>query len=339
MKAIYLVRSGPARSAFEIREAPQPCPKESEVLIKAEAFGLNFAEVMARLKLYPDAPPLPCVLGYEVVGRVEAMGANVRSLRNGMRVVALPRFGGYAEYVVSDFRRVMAIPESMNAGVAVALAVQYSTAWFAAEELVQLRENDHVLINAAAGGVGSALVQIAKRKKCIVYGACGSDEKLEFLKTLHVDFPINYRRQNVCTEIRKLRGKLGLDVVFDSLGGSSFKQGRGLLGPGGRIVTYGVAELVRSQKPFAPLNLLWNYGFLHPLALLQQSQSVIGLSLLRAVESKPEIIQRCLQSVIDLAAKGELQPHVGGTFGASDIADAHKLLESRKSIGKIVVKW
>ncbi|HEY4798706.1 MAG TPA: alcohol dehydrogenase catalytic domain-containing protein, partial [Bacteroidia bacterium] len=196
MKAIYLVKNGKAESAFETREVSIPNPNENEVLIKSEAFGLNFADVMSRMGLYQDAPPIPCVLGYETVGRVESFGKAVTNFKRGQRVVAFTRFGSYAEYAVSDFRGVFPISDELDAGTACALATQYCTAWYAAEEMVNLQENDHVLVNAAAGGVGIALVQLAKRKKCIVYGTCGSDEKIEFLKQIGVDVPINYNKKD-----------------------------------------------------------------------------------------------------------------------------------------------
>ena len=339
MKAIYLTRYGKAESAFETREVSTPVVKENEVLVKVESFGLNFADVMARLGMYKDAPPIPCILGYEVVGRVEGFGNAVKNISQGQRVLCFTRFGAYSEYAVADFRAVIPLPDEMSAGVALALATQYCTAWFAAEEMINLHEGDHVLVNAAAGGVGIALVQIAKRKKCIVYGTCGSDEKIDFLKKLGVDFPINYNKKDFSEEIKKLRGKQGLDVVFDSVGGSNFKKGMKLLSHGGRIVGYGAAERVNSTRLFATLNLALSFGIFSPIMLLMKSQAIIGVNMLRIAESKPEALERCLRKVMDLTLSGELKPHIGGIFSADKISDAHSFLESRKSIGKIVVEW
>jgi len=339
MKAIFLIKTGKPETAFEAREIPVPVPEENQVLIKTEASGLNFADVMARLGMYKDAPPIPCILGYELVGRIEKIGKGVRNLIAGQRVLTFTRFGAYAEYVVADYRGVVPIPQDMDAGVACALATQYCTAWYAAEEMVKLNEGDHVLVNAAAGGVGIALVQIAKRKKCIVYGTCGSDEKIEFLKKSGVDFPINYLKQDFYEAIRNIRGKQGLDVVFDSVGGSNFKKGKNLLGHGGRIVGYGAAERVGGSSFFSTLSLAWNFGFFSPITLIMKSQAIIGVNMLRIAETKPEILQRCIQQVLTLTMQGELKPHVGGIFPAERISEAHAFLESRKSIGKIIVSW
>jgi len=276
MKAIYLIKTGKAETAFDAREISVPVPEENQVLIKTEASGLNFADVMARLGMYKDAPPIPCVLGYELVGRVEKIGNAIKNLNVGQRVLTFTRFGAYAEYVVADFRGVVPISENMPAGVACALATQYCTAWYAAEEMTNLHENDHVLVNAAAGGVGIALVQMAKRKKCIVYGTCGSDEKIEFLKKIGVDFPINYLKKDFYEAIRNIRGKFGLDVVFDSVGGTNFKKGKNLLCHGGRIVGYGAAERVGGSGIFSTLSLAWNFGFFSPITLIMKSQAVIA---------------------------------------------------------------
>ena len=337
MRAIFLVRNGNSHSAFQPKEVPVPVPAENEVLIKTEAFGLNFADVMARLGIYRDAPPIPCVLGYEVVGRVESFGKGVKGFQKEQRVVAFTRFGAYAEYAVADHRGVAAIPENMDAGTAAALATQYCTAWFCAEEMIHLHEGDKVLINAAAGGVGIALVQLAKRKKCMVYANCGSDEKVLFVKQLGADFVFNYNKQDYFSELNKQ--KIRFDVVFDSVGGTNFKKGYRLLAHGGRIVGYGAAEQVNSKFFFSTIRLLFEFGFFSPAFLLMQSRSIIGANMLRIAESKPDVLQRCLKNIIELTVSGRLKPHIGGVFSPDKIAEAHNLLESRRSIGKVIVKF
>ena len=164
MKAAVLVRKGDPSRAFEIREVPDPKIKDGEVLIKVEGFGLNFADVMARLGLYADAPPMPSVLGYDVTGRVTAVAPDITHLQVGDRVTAMTRFGGYAEYVAAMGMGTARIAEDMPVGEATALTTQYCTAYYAAAEVVNLHEGDRVLIHSAAGGVGTALLQHAKYK-------------------------------------------------------------------------------------------------------------------------------------------------------------------------------
>lgn len=338
MKTITLIKHGIAETAFEQRETSTPVPSENQVLIRVEAFGLNFADVMARFGLYKEAPPLPSVLGYEVVGHIESKGAAVAGLQVGQRVVAFTRFGGYAQYAVAEAIAVTPIPDDMQVGIAAALATQYCTAFYASEIMANVQPGEHVMIQAAAGGVGIALVQLAKRKKCTVYGTASSPDKLEFLRSIGVDHPINYKTQDFYEVVKKLRPE-GIDVAFDSVGGTSFKKSRKLLAHGGRILSYGAAESMTGANKFSLIKTALSFGFVHPVPLMMQSKAVMGVNMLRIAESKPAVLQHCLKSVVALATVGELKPHVGGAFTADKIADAHAFLESRKSIGKVVVKW
>lgn len=340
MKALFLVRYGEAKEAFELREVATPEPGRGQVRIAVEAFGLNYADVSARQGTYADAPPIPCVIGYEVVGRIDALGPDVLGPAVGTRVTALTRFGGYATSAVTDVRAVVSIPEEMDAGVAVALPTQGGTAYFCAEEAVRLHAGDHVLVHAAAGGVGTLLVQLCKHHGCIVYGTAGSDEKLDFLRQLGVDHPINYRRGDFAEAIRRLRGAEGLDVIFDSLGGAAVRKGLKLLGAGGRMVCLGAAS--RQAGRFQTLRdvaFALSFGFPHPIPLLTGCRSLIGVNMLRLADHRPLTLKRCLQAVVDLEHQGVLQPTVGGRFSVAQIAEAHEFLQGRGSTGKIVVSW
>jgi NADPH:quinone reductase-like Zn-dependent oxidoreductase len=338
MKAITLIKQGHAKEAFEIREVPRPEPTAGQVLVHAEASGLNFADVIARHGKYKDAPPMPAVLGYEVVGRVEKTGAGVKNLQVGDRVTAFTRFGGYAEYAVTDESAAAIIPDDMEAGIGLALATQYCTAWFCAEEMVCLHPGDRVLIQAAAGGVGTALTQLCKRKGCYVYGTAGSAEKMEYMLRNGVDKAINYR-QNDCEAFIRSDSQSKLDVVFDSIGGLTFRKGKNLLSAGGRIIGYGAAEQLEKKTIFGTIRLLFDFGFTNPVFLLMQSKSILGVNMLRIADQRPDVLQRCLQQVVALAVNKELKPHVGAVYKASEIAEAHTLLESRRSTGKILITW
>ena len=339
MNAAYLIKYGNAENAFKIREADKPQQNPNQVLIKVEAFGLNFADVMARLGLYKAAPPLPAILGYDVVGKIEAIGANVNHVKLGDRVIALTKFGGYAEYALADKEVVYKIPNSFSAGVAVALATQYSTAYFLSHHMANLQENDTVLIHAAAGGVGTALVQMALHKKCIVFGTCGSEEKVAYLKNNGVYYPINYRKNDFEDVVRKVIEKKGLDAVFDPVGGKSVKKDFRLLGAGGRVFSFGVSSMNQTKTIFGKLRVLWQFGLYHPLQFLSGSKGIVGINMLKVAEENPEKIAKVMQEVIRLTEEGILTPHIGGEYQVKQLAEAHSFLESRKSMGKIVVKW
>jgi len=335
MKVIQLVKNGSASSAFEVKDIEKPSPKSEEVLIKVAAFGLNYADVMARNGLYADAPPLPSVLGYEAVGTINKLGANVQGFEIGQKVVAFTRFGAYAEYCIADHRAIAILPETISNGEAVALATQYCTAYFSALEMVNLHEGDNILIHAAAGGVGTALIQLAKEKSCNIYGTAGSQHKLDYLKQQGVDFPINYRKEDFAEHIQKLN--VSMDVIFDPVGGSSFKRDKTILAHGGRIICFGGSER-SSGSIIQTLKFVLGFGFMSPIGLLMKSQGVIGVNMLRIADHKPKVLQRIIKSVIALFNQGKIKPHVGGSFKADKIAEAHDFLENRKSMGKIVVE-
>jgi NADPH2:quinone reductase len=243
MKAIFLVRNGSAATAFEFREIPVPVPEYGQVLIKVEAFGLNFADVMARRGMYKEAPPMPCILGYDVAGTVVQTGQGVHHVKTGDRVMAMTRFGGYAEFALTAASAVAIIPASINMPDATALTTQYCTAYYAAAEMVNLHPGDKVLIHAGAGGVGMALIQFAKYKGCEIFSTAGSEEKLAYLKTEGVHHPINYTTKNFESELRKITGGQGVDVIFDAVGGQSVTKGFRSLQAGGRIICYGAAAM------------------------------------------------------------------------------------------------
>ena len=340
MKAIQLVKYGDSVEAFKIAEVDKPVIGSSEVLIKTKTFGLNFADVMARRGLYKAAPPLPAVLGYEVVGEISELGQDVKDFKIGQKVVAFTRFGGYAEFAKTDSRAIAVIPEEMDNGKATALSTQYCTAYYAAYDMANIQEGELVLIHAAAGGVGIALIQLAKKRACRIIGTAGSDEKLAFLKELGVDYTINYREKKFSIEIPEILGNEKPDVIFDPVGGKSFKMGKKLLNIGGRIVGYGASDQLNRKNNFiSRIKLMLNFGFLHPVNLIFNSSGVLGVNMLKIADYKPEIIQRTLKNVVNLAVKNEIQPFVGKEFDASDISRAHDFFESRKSIGKIVLHW
>ena len=338
MKAWTIVKYGKPEAAFQLLDHEKPVRKQGEVLIEVEAFGLNYADIMARNGLYREAPKPPFVPGYEVVGKV--VECDEKSDLLNKRVIAFTRFGAYAEYVTTAERGIQLIDEKMPAGEAVALATQYVTAYHAAYEAVNLFNGDRIMVHAAAGGVGIAITQLAKLKGCEVFGTASSDEKLNFLKQNGVDHPINYKTHDYELEILKIIGDDRLDVAFNSIGGSTFKKDRNLVGTAGRQVLYGGAE--RSGKKFgifSTLNFVRKMGLVIPIGLMMKSKGIIGVNMLKVADYKPHIISRCMAELLKLYNAGKIKPYVGGDFSSDELAKAHHLLESRQSIGKIVVKW
>ncbi len=338
MKAAVLVRKGDAAKAFEIREVPSPKIKAGEVLIKVEGFGLNFADVMARQGLYADAPPMPSIIGYDVAGHVTEVAPDVTHVKVGDRVTAMTRFGGYAEYVAAMGMGTAKISDSVPVGEATALTTQYCTAYYAAAEVVNLYAGDRVLIHSAAGGVGTALLQYARHKGCEIFATAGSEAKLKLLREEGVHHAINYVTHDFEKEVHRITNGLGVDVIFDAVGGSYVKKGIRALSPGGRLVCYGASD-ISDKNIFGKISTLLGFGFYHPIQFMNVSKALIGLNMLRIADNKPERLKRCLDNVVKLHEQGIFKPMVGKVFPVSQIGEAHAFLESRRSTGKITVTW
>lgn len=339
MKAYVLVKNGAADQAFELQDVPEPKLKPGHVLVQSEGFGINFADVMARNGLYREAPPLPSIIGYEIVGRVKELGDSTDPALLGKRVVAMCRFGGYAERVCADQRAVAEIPEDMPLGQAASLAVNYNTAHWCFHKCLNLEKGDRVLVHSGAGGVGLALVEMARCAGCEIFATAGNEDKLALLKENGVQHPINYRKHDYEAEVKRILGKDRLTATFNALGGASFKKDMRLIGSGGSVVMYGGASRAGKGGPFATLGFVWSMGLIVPIFLMMRSKSLIGVNMLKLGDHKPQAMKRCLQEVIERYRQGELDPHPGTLFKAEQIAEAHALLESRNSVGKIALSW
>lgn len=343
MKALVLVRHGSSRPAFAMQNRPDLAPGPGQVRVAVEASGINFADILARQGSYPEAPPPPCVLGFEVVGRIDAVGPGVLSggpHAPGQRVVAFTRFGGYASQALASVQGIVAIPEDLDPRAAAALATQGVTAWLAADWLIQITPGDLVLVQAAAGGVGAMLVQRARAGGAVIAGTAGSEAKLEVLRRLGVHHAIDYRTHDFARELLRLTGGRRPDVIFDSIGGSTARKGWSLLANGGRMVCYGAANLAgRGWALPRAVALFLGFGFLHPLSLMTSSKGLLGLNLMKIADERPDLLARALTEVARLAASGALEPVVDRSFAAEAVAEAHERVESRQSIGKVILEW
>lgn len=339
MKAAVLIKEGAAREAFEIREMEVPSLGENEVLIKVSHFGLNYADVLARKGLYRSAPTVPSVLGYEVVGLIEEVGKNADPAWVGKRVLAFTRFGGYAEYAAVNEMGVVEIGD-LDAGSATSLVTQYATAYYMAYECVNLFPGDRVLIHSGAGGVGTALIQLCKLKGAKVFANASAPDKLEYMKSQGADVVINHKETNYVDFIKKESPNERIDVAFNPVAGSTYKGDLNLVGAGGRVVLFGGSA--RSDGKWgglSTLSFLWKMGFTLPIVYMMRSKSLIGVNMLQIGDHRPRVLQRVLKEVVDLSKDGKIKPFVGKEFPANEIGEAHSYLESRKSMGKIVVHW
>jgi NADPH:quinone reductase-like Zn-dependent oxidoreductase len=336
MHQAVIVRHG-APEVIQIRHAPDPTPGAGDVRISVRAAGVNFADVMARLGLYPDAPPLPAVVGYEVAGIVDAVGAGVTGFRVGDRVLALTHFGGYATSVVAPAAQTFATPPQLTDVEAAAVPVNYLTASIALYRLANLGAGETVLVYGAGGGVGIAATQLAKLRKANVIGTA-STSKIETIRTLGVDHAIDHRRQDVAAEVRRLTSGRGADVVLDPIGGRQLTVSYNLLAPLGRLVIYGVSSLAGGERRsiLRTVRTLIAMPSFRPLSLMNHNRAVLGLNL-GHLWGEGHQLRFAMDLILQEIIAGRLRPVVSSTFPLERTPDAHRYLQSRANIGKVVL--
>jgi len=315
MKAVRIHEFGGAEN-LRIDEIDKPTPGADEVLIKTAAAGINFADTMLRQNKYLFSPELPFTLGFEVAGTIEAVGEGVKHLQTGQRVLATIRGGGYAEYAVANASTVVPIPEKLGFGEATALLIQGLTA---IGLLVDLKAGQTILIHAAAGGVGTLLVQLAKRRGATVIGTASNDEKLQKVVALGADFAINYTDTDWTEQVLEATGNNGVEVIIEMVGGEVGRQNLKILAIGGTLHVYGAA----SGEDFQ----------ISALGVLFNMHTVKGYNLNR---EKSENLVKYTGELMALIADDLLQISVT-EFPLEKAADAHKAIESRKTTGKVVL--
>ncbi|BBA88392.1 MULTISPECIES: zinc-binding dehydrogenase [Mycobacterium] len=332
MRAVVITKHGDP-SVLQVQQWPDPPPPgPGQLRIAVRAAGVNFADHLARVGLYPDAPKLPAVVGYEVAGTVEAVGAGVDESRIGERVLAGTRFGGYSEIVNVTATDSVVLPEGLSFEQGAAVPVNYATAWAALHGYGSLRAGERVLVHAAAGGVGIAAVQFAKAAGAQVHGTA-SPGKHQRLAELGVDRAIDYRRDGWW------KGLDSYDLVLDALGGTSLRRSYELLRPGGRLVGYGVSNMQegekRSLRRVAPHALSMLRGF-NLMKQLEESKTVIGLNMLRLWDDRGTL-EPWIAPLSEALGQGTAAPIVHAAIPFAEAPEAHRILAARENIGKVVL--
>ena len=338
-EAFFLVKKGESKEAFELRSFDLKEPSGNEVVIEVEAFGLNYADVMARRGLYKEAPPFPCVVGYEAVGKVVQCGPEADNSLINKRVIAFCRFGGYAKHLITNDYAVVPV-QDQPAEELLALCTQAVTAYYMAEYLTPIHKIDTVLIHAAAGGVGTILIQLAKLKGATVIAKIGRNEKAALVNHLGADHVVNYNVSDYTEQIKAILKGKRIDISFNPVAGSTYKKDMQLLGSGGRMILFGGSELGKGKWGiFSKLNFVRRMGLVLPIGLMMRSKNIMGVNMLKIADNKPAVMEHCLSEVVNLYNSGKIQPQVGGKYSADQLYEAHDALESGKTTGKLSVFW
>jgi NADPH:quinone reductase-like Zn-dependent oxidoreductase len=330
MRAVVITKHG-GPGVLEVQERPDPAIGPGEVRIDVAAAGINFADVMARMGLYPDAPKTPCVVGYEVAGTVLELGEGVEGLTPGQRVVAGTMFGGYASQVVVPASDVVALPDELSFEQGAAIPVNYGTAWAGLIGFGSLRAGERVLVHSAGGGVGIAATQIAKRTGAEVYGTA-SPGKHARCEELGVDHPLDY------TKGGWERGLPKFDVILDAVGGKSFRTGYDLLRPGGRLVAFGASALVSGQRRnlVTALRTVIRMPRFNMIKQMSESKAVVGLNMLSLWKDRGTL-QPWIAPLREMLDDGTVKPVVAGDFTFEDAGAAHTMITERRNVGKVVL--
>lgn len=339
MRSVWITRYG-GPEVLEVRSTTDPVPGPGTVRVRVRAAGLNFADIMARMGLYPDAPKPPCVVGYEVSGDVEALGLKVAGPQPGTRVLALTRFGGHAELVCVPERSVIPMPEGMSYEAGAALPVNYLTAYHMLFRVAALRPGEHVLIHMAAGGVGIAALQLCKTVEGVVTYGTASATKHDAIRAEGCHIAIDYRSVDWEQEIRRLTGGKGIDVVLDPLGGWDTRRGYRLLRPAGRLVTYGMANLAtgerRSWKNLVRHGIPAMLPHFSPMEFMNDNRAVAGVNI-GHLWREEAMLESEMAALIDLFRKGSIKPHLDSTYPFDKAADAHRQIQERRNVGKVLL--
>lgn len=338
MKAVWITRHGDGR-VLEVRETDDPEPKAGEVRVRAHVCGLNFAEISARQGLYPDAPKPPMVVGYEGAGVVDAVGAGVTSPAVGDRVIYLSRFWGHADTVCVPATQAVVMPDAMSFEDGAAMPVNYITAYHMLFRIARIRPGEHVLVHMAAGGVGTAALQLCRTVDDVTTYGTASAGKHDYVRTHGCDHPIDYRSLDYVDEVRRITNGRGVNVVLDALGGKDWRKGYDLLCPTGMLVAFGIANTNTGGKRnlFHVLKVLLSIPRWSGRTLLDENKAVAGVNI-GHLWDETAMLREELEAVIAMYEAGQVKPHVHDVFPFSKAADAFGEVEFGKNLGKVLLR-
>ncbi|HEX4336491.1 MAG TPA: medium chain dehydrogenase/reductase family protein [Polyangiaceae bacterium] len=337
MQQIWIRKYG-GPEVLEVREAPDPEPEPGQVRVRARAVGLNFAEISARQGLYPDAPKPPCVVGYEGAGVVDWVGEGVTRWSVGDRVVFASRFGGQSEAVCVGEDQLFRMPASMSFEDGAAMLVNYLTAYHMLFVVRRIRPGDTVLIHSAAGGVGTAVLQLCATVEGVTTIGTASAGKHDFARIQGAHHVIDYRTEDYVAAVKKLTSGRGVDVVLDPLGGPDWRRGYSLLAPGGILVAFGLSNASGSGKRSLTraIGAIVRQPLFNCMTLMNDNRAVAGVNMGHLWDDV-DFIAREADALVRLYSQGKIKPHIGAVFPFSQVAAAHAELEQGRNVGKIVL--
>ncbi|HUH83512.1 MAG TPA: zinc-binding dehydrogenase [Stellaceae bacterium] len=337
MRQVWITRHGPP-DVLALREGEVPSPGAGELLIAVAAAGVNFADIMARRGVYPDAPKPPCVVGYEVAGEVAALGPGVTQFAVGQKVASLTRFGGYSSHVAVPEGQAFALPPGLDAAHGAALPLTYLTAYQLVIAMGRLGAGETVLVHSAGGSVGLAAIDLARIVGAEVIGVASAG-KHEFLRSRGVTRLVDGRAEDLVARVKALTEGRGVDLALDANGGRSWRRSYECLAPLGRLGVFGFAEAAARPGRWLPMltaaaGVPWLR--LTPLALMNANHGLFGVNL-GHLWGEAATVRRWLGDILRWQAEGRINPVVDRAFPFAEAAAAHAYIEARRNIGKVLL--
>lgn len=337
MRAAVVTRYG-APGVLRIMEVPEPVPGPGQVVVRVRAIGLNFADIFGRMGVYPNTPRPPFVPGLEFSGEVASAGNDVTSVAVGQRVMGYSRLGSHAEYVLVNKNNLAPLADRMTFEEGAAFLATGLTAYHGIVRLANLRKGEKILVHAAAGGVGLATLQLARDIGAEIFATSGTDEKASLALRHGAHYSINYTASDFSSEVLRLSDGYGVDVVMDAVGGEVFRKSWRLLAQMGRYVLYGISS-VTGQGGLSRLRAARTFMHMHPVfpaSLISANKALMGFNLGTLI-GKERYFREAAVELARYYQRGVLRPVVGKVFPFEQIGEAHAYLQSRQSVGKVVV--
>tara|TARA_B100000686_G_scaffold96532_1_gene103209 strand:- start:1485 stop:2510 length:1026 start_codon:yes stop_codon:yes gene_type:complete len=338
MKQIIISKYGPP-SVLQVQDAPNPIPRKNQVLIRNYFSGINFSEIMARMRLYPGAPKPPTSLGGEGCGIIEAVGDDVKKFKKGDKVMVLSRHGSYSTHICSNENLVMPLSENFSFEEGAAFPVIYLTAYMMMFNLGNFQKNETILIHGAGGGVGTAAIQLAQAIGGNIIGTA-SYWKHEKLNEMGIENCIDYTNENVYEKVMQFTNNRGVDIIIDPVGSDNWKISYECLAPLGKMIIFGDQNFVKGKSfnLFALMKEMFSMPKYKPMDLMSKNKSVMGYHLGRLAGAEDKI-QEAASKLYDLAQAGKIKPIIDKVFPYTDAPQAHDHIQNRKNFGKVLLDF
>ena len=336
MQQVVITRHG-GPEVLHVRETAEPQLKSGDVLIDVKYSGINFADLLMRMGLYPSAPKPPFTPGYEVSGVIAKVGSTENDELLGKSVAALTKFGGYSSKVVVKKDRLIALSDGVDMALAAAMPVVYLTSYVMLSLQAHLQKDEWVLIHNIGGGVGLAAVELSRMIGANIIGTASAG-KHDRLREKGIHHLIDYNTEDFVARVKEITEGKGVDVIIDPIGGENLKKSYKALGSFGRLVVFGFSKAVSGPRRKV-LHLLKEYiktPKFSPIKLMGHNKGVFGCHL-GMVMDRQELLQECMQKLMSYFQSGDINPHVDRVFPLNRVTDAHQYIMDRRNFGKVLL--